>query len=109
MSDLVPGLEALKFSGLLAAAGLVFFGIGLLCSALLANEISAIAVSAVGVYFLFTADIYLYRWIPDLGIGIITQRRRALIDRTQRHSPSVWAAVAVSLAVTLALYRIAVS
>ena len=32
-----PVWEALKFCGLLAAAGLVFFGIGLLCSATLAG------------------------------------------------------------------------
>jgi len=47
-----PVWEALKFCGLLATAGLVCFGIGLLCSTLLASEFSSIAMSAVAVYFL---------------------------------------------------------
>ena len=103
-----PVWEAVKFSGLLSAAGLVFFGIGLLCSTIFASEFSAIAVSAVGVYFLFTADMYLYRWIPNLGIGDLLGGGRFIDRGTGFLTGWPWIAVAMSLGVTLALYRIAV-
>jgi hypothetical protein len=103
-----PVWEALKFCGLLAAAGLVFFAIGLLCSALMAGEFSSIAVSEVGVYFVFTADFYFYRWIPNLGIGDLLGGGR-LIDRgTGFLTAWPWTAVAISLCVAFALYRVAV-
>lgn len=60
-----PVWEALKFSGLLFAAGIVFFFGAIFWSSLLGGEFSAIAVSAIAALFAFTAQDYLYRWIPS--------------------------------------------
>jgi ABC-type transport system involved in multi-copper enzyme maturation permease subunit len=60
-----PVWEAFKFSGLLFAAGLVFFFGGIFWSSLWGGEFAAIAVSGVSVFLAFTAQDYLYRWIPS--------------------------------------------
>lgn len=57
--------EAFKFSGLLFAAGIVFFFFGVLWSSLLGGEFAAIAVASVSAFLAFTAQDYLYRWIPS--------------------------------------------
>jgi hypothetical protein len=59
------GWEALKFSGLLYAAGAVFFFGGIFWSSLLGGEFSAVAISGFSVLLAFTAQDYLYRWIPS--------------------------------------------
>jgi hypothetical protein len=57
--------DALKFSGLLYAAGIVFFFGGIFWSSLLGGEFSALAISGFSVLLAFTAQDYLYRWIPS--------------------------------------------
>ena len=57
--------EAFKFSGLLFAAGLVFFFGGIFWSSVLGSEFAAIAISGVSAFLAFTAQDYLYRWIPS--------------------------------------------
>ena len=57
--------EAFKFSGLLFAAGFVFFFGGIFWSSVLGSEFAAIAVSGVSAFLAFTAQDYLYRWIPS--------------------------------------------
>jgi hypothetical protein len=57
--------EAVKFSGLLFAAGVVFFFGGMFWSSLLSGEFSAIAISGLSCLLAFTAQDYFYRWIPS--------------------------------------------
>jgi hypothetical protein len=59
------GWEALKFSGLLYAAGAVFFFGGIFWSSLLGGEFSAVALAGFSALLAFTAQDYLYRWIPS--------------------------------------------
>jgi len=59
--------EAFKFSGLLLTAGSVFFFVGIFWSSLLAGEFSAIVAGGVSVLLVFTAQDYLYRWIPSFN------------------------------------------
>src|SRR5262249_10298616 len=59
--------EALKFSGLLFIAGSVFFFVGIFWSSLLAGEFSAVLAGGVSVLLVFTAQDYLYRWIPSFN------------------------------------------
>jgi hypothetical protein len=59
------GWDALKFSGLLYAAGIVFFFGGIFWSSLLGSEFSAISLAGVSALLVFTAQDYLYRWIPS--------------------------------------------
>jgi hypothetical protein len=59
------GWDALKFSGLLYAAGVVFFFGGMFWSSLLGGEFSAIAISGFSALLALTAQDYLYRWIPS--------------------------------------------
>jgi len=60
-----PAWEALKFSALLWAAGIVFLFGAAFWSSLLSGEFSATAVSGVSALLAFTAQDYLYRWIPS--------------------------------------------
>ena len=62
-----PAWEALKFSGLLFSAGGVFFFSGIFWSSLLGGEFAAVAICAVSSIFVFTAQDYLYRWIPSFN------------------------------------------
>lgn len=62
-----PVWEALKFSGLLFVAGSVFFFAGMFWSSLLASDFSAVAVSGISVLAAFTAQDYLYRWVPSFN------------------------------------------
>ena len=57
--------EALKFSGLLFAAGIVFHFCAMFWSSLLSGEFSATALSGVSALLAFAAQDYLYRWIPS--------------------------------------------
>jgi len=57
--------EALKFSGLLFMAGVVFFFGSIFWSSLLSGEFSAIAISGISSLAAFTAQDYFYRWIPS--------------------------------------------
>lgn len=56
--------EALKFSGLLFAAGSFFFFVGVFWSSLLAGEFYALLAGSVSILLVFTVQDYLYRWIP---------------------------------------------
>jgi len=60
-----PIWEAFKFSGLLFAAGIIFFFGAVFRSSFLGGEFSAIAASGISALFAFTAQDYLYRWIPS--------------------------------------------
>ncbi|MGH9692753.1 MAG: hypothetical protein ACRD5Z_01325, partial [Bryobacteraceae bacterium] len=57
--------DALKFSGLLFSAGIVFFFGGIFWSSLFGGEFSAIAASGVSAILAFTAQDYFYRWFPS--------------------------------------------
>jgi ABC-type transport system involved in multi-copper enzyme maturation permease subunit len=56
--------EALKFSGLLFAAGSFFLFVGIFWSSLFAGEFYALLAGSVSILLVFTAQDYLYRWIP---------------------------------------------
>ncbi len=81
-----PVWEAFKFSGLLFAAGIVFFFGAVFWSSLLGGEFSAIAVSGISVLFAFTAQDYLYRWIPSFRFSYFNMSAflggYELLDRT---------------------------
>jgi ABC-type transport system involved in multi-copper enzyme maturation permease subunit len=81
-----PPWEALKFSTLLLTAGIVFFCLGFFFSSLLPGEFSAAAMGGLSVYFVFTAQDYLYRWLPYfrmsnlLGGGDLVNRATGFLD-----------------------------
>ena len=64
-----PPSEALKFSALILLAGIVFFFVGLFCSAFLQNEFAAASIGGVSLYAFFTAGQYLDRWFPPFNMG----------------------------------------
>lgn len=59
--------EALKFSGLLLTGGSVFFFVGIFWSSLLPGEFSAVVAGGISVLLIFTAQDYLYRWVPSFN------------------------------------------
>ena len=64
-----PALEALKLSGLLLCAGIVFFFLGVLYSSLLEGEFASVIVGLFSIYLIFTSQDYLYRWLPYFSMG----------------------------------------
>lgn len=62
-----PVWEALKFSGLLFAAGNVFFFLGFFWSVVLSGEFSAIFAEGASLLLVYSAQDYLYRWIPSFN------------------------------------------
>jgi ABC-2 type transport system permease protein len=102
-----PPLEALKFSILLATAGLVFFCLGLFYSALLEGEFTSIVVGLLTIYLIFTAQDYLYRWLPYFSVqGLLSGAD--VVDRTTGFlSTFPWTGMLKSFAAAVLLYSAA--
>lgn len=99
-----PVWEALKYSALLFAMGVVFFCAGLLYSSILPGELAAAAVGLVSLYFAFTAYDYLYRWFPYFSMsGLLSGAD--FVDRSSGFLDGwPWLATLICLAVAASFY-----
>jgi ABC-2 type transport system permease protein len=99
-----PVWEALKYSTLLFAMGIVFFCVGLLYSSILPGEFAAAAVGLVSLYFVFTAYDYLYRWFPYFNMNALLSGAD-FVDRSSGFLHGwPWPATLTCLAVAASLY-----
>jgi ABC-2 type transport system permease protein len=99
-----PVAEALKFSGLMMAAGLVFFATGFFWSSVLPSDYAAAGMGALSLYLTFTAQDYLYRWLPAFGMSRLLSGAEYVNRATGFLQSCDWSGVAASLAAALALF-----
>jgi ABC-2 type transport system permease protein len=99
-----PAFEALKLSGLLLAAGIVFFFLGVFYSSLLGGEFASMIAGLFSIYLIFTSQDYLYRWLPYFSMSNFLSGAD-VVDRATGFLTAVpWPGVLKSLAAAVLLY-----
>jgi ABC-2 type transport system permease protein len=99
-----PPFEALKLSGLLLAAGIVFFFLGVFYSSLLEGEFASMIAGLFSIYLIFTAQDYLYRWAPYFSMSNFLSGAD-VVDRATGFLTAIpWPGVLKSLAAAALLY-----
>jgi ABC-2 type transport system permease protein len=99
-----PFVEAVKLSVLLAAAGIVFFCLGLFYSSLLSGDFGPIVVGLLTIYLIFTAQDYLYRWLPYFSMHSLLSGADVVDRKTGFLATFPWPGMLKSLAVAVLLF-----
>jgi ABC-2 type transport system permease protein len=98
-----PAWQALNFSLLLCAAGLVFLTLSVFYSSVLAGDYTAVGIGAVSLYLLYNSQSFLYYWFPTFSLSRFLSGFEYLDLRTGFLTGWPWAGVIASLAAASAL------
>jgi ABC-2 type transport system permease protein len=99
-----PALEALKLSGLLLCAGVVFFFLGVFYSSLLGGEFASMIAGLFSIYLIFTSQDYLYRWLPYFSMSSLLSGADVVDRATGFLTAFPWPGVLKSLVAAGILY-----
>lgn len=99
-----PAFEALKLSGVLLGAGIVFFFLGVFYSSLVEGEFTSMIAGLFSIYLIFTSQDYLYRWLPYFSMGRLLSGADVVDRATGFLTAFPWSGVLKSLVAAALLY-----